>query len=232
MRFKPNYISFAMADVTYRDLVVNIKSITMTDNQSTNILLSDEIPIFLDAMVSQIYLPEKTCLLFEKAFELVLDPITGRYLVNNTLHTQLLDQNASITFKIGTLDPKADGLSITLPYASFDLEVSHPIVENSTRYFPIRKAENDSQNTLGRNFFQEAYLIVDYERQNFSVSQSVFDPGARQNLVAIPSINITNSTNLTQPKSSRHHRHSSLSSGLISGNADLLYRKSIVPPLA
>ena len=46
--------------------------------------------------------------------------------------------------------------------------------DNTTSYFPIRRAANESQFTLGRTLLQEAYLIVDYERHNFTVAQAAF----------------------------------------------------------
>ncbi|KAJ9656578.1 hypothetical protein H2201_008493 [Coniosporium apollinis] len=61
-----------------------------------------------------------------------------------------------------------------MPYGSFDLNASAPLFDTSTRYFPLKRAVNDSQYTLGRTFLQQAYVIVDYERSNFSVSQALF----------------------------------------------------------
>ena len=44
-----------------------------------------------------------------------------------------------------------------------------------------------------------SYLIADYERNNFSISQAVFQDGAQEKLIAIPSINGSTSTNTTGP---------------------------------
>jgi len=41
------------------------------------------------------------------------------------------------------------------------------------------------QYTLGRAFFQEAYLTVDYERRNFSVSQCSWDSSASEQVATI-----------------------------------------------
>ena len=62
----------------------------------------------------------------------------------------------------------------------------YPYYANATNYFPIRRAANESQYTLGRTLLQEAYLIVDYERANFTVAQAIFpDPLANANIVSI-----------------------------------------------
>lgn len=91
----------------------------------------------------------------------------------------------------------------------FDLEASYPIYPNATSYFPIRRAANDSQYTLGRAFLQEAYVVADYERSNFSIHQVVFDSQA-QNIVAI---HAPNSTLIdTSPKKDQF-----LSAGAIAG---------------
>ncbi|CAD6591030.1 MAG: hypothetical protein ASARMPREDX12_004894 [Alectoria sarmentosa] len=67
-----------------------------------------------------------------------------------------------------------------------------PLPQDTTRYyFPLRQAVNESQYTLGRAFLQEAYVIVDYERSNFSVSQCRFEDGISTDLVAIPSASET-----------------------------------------
>lgn len=62
------------------------------------------------------------------------------------------------------------------------LEAQPPLVKNTTNYFPLKRAANESQYVLGRTFFQEAYVIADFERNNFSVSQVRFETGARSSL--------------------------------------------------
>jgi len=55
----------------------------------------------------------------------------------------------------------------------------------------LQRAANDTQYTLGKTFLQEAYIITDYERRNFSVNQCIWDQGAQENLVPICSVNVT-----------------------------------------
>ncbi|KAG0648252.1 hypothetical protein D0Z07_5497, partial [Hyphodiscus hymeniophilus] len=76
-------------------------------------------------------------------------------------------------------------ISINLPYAAFDLQATYPIFPNATNYFPLRRAANQSQYTLGRTFLQEAYVIADYNRSTFSVSQSLFNENSTEKIIPI-----------------------------------------------
>lgn len=87
---------------------------------------------------------------------LQLDNATGRYLVNDTTHARLKELNPIITFKLGNQTYGGETLNIVLPYATFDLQVGYPIYPNATNYFPLRRAMNDTQYTIGRAFLQEA----------------------------------------------------------------------------
>ena len=72
------------------------------------------------------------------------------------MRAALMAQNASVTFTLGNRKSGGPTINITLPYASFDLVASFPVYPNSTRYFPLKQAANDSQYALGRTFLQEA----------------------------------------------------------------------------
>ena len=80
---------------------------------------------------------------------------------------------------------------------------------NPTRYFPLARATNSSQYTLGRTFFQEAYVTVDYERRIFRVSQCTWDPNAQQSIEAISSLSLPQVSTYSKP----HH----ISGGAIAG---------------
>src|ERR1019366_4883174 len=77
------------------------------------------------------------------------------------------------------------------------------VTKNSSRYFPLKRAANDSQTTLGRAFLQEAYLIVDYERSNFSLYQRNWDANSQPNIQTIYTINAA-ATLSNQSKKTRH----------------------------
>jgi len=149
-------MSFAFAPDISRDLTVGLQGISANLQGTNNELLPEGIFTFIDSTVPSIWLPLAACQQFEKVFGLTWDETTELYLVNDTLHTILMNNNASFTFSLGNSTKGGPILNITLPYASSDLSVSYPIVANTTRYFPIIRATNDIQYTLGRAFLQEA----------------------------------------------------------------------------
>ncbi|CAF9905691.1 hypothetical protein IMSHALPRED_003931 [Imshaugia aleurites] len=184
-RFVQNNVTFPFGPDTSRDLIVPIRSIT--SDAASSPLLSDVIYAYIDSLVPQIWLPLDVCEDFERAFGLTYNETAELYFVNDTLHDKLVSQNPNVTFTLG-LDSSAgnDTVDIVMHYGSFDLTADYPIVNNATRYFPLKRAQNDSQYTLGRAFLQDAYVIADYDRSNFSVSQAVFPNGSNaQQIIAI-----------------------------------------------
>ena len=158
-RFIPNDLTFDFSAQDIRDLSVSITSITHTQNtQTTPLLSSGPISAYLDSTIPWIYLPLSVCQAFESAFGLDYDDTSQSYLVNSTLHEKLQADNASVTFTLqNPANPSGGTVDITLPYAAFDLVASYPLTANgSQRYFPLARATNESQYTLGRTFFQEA----------------------------------------------------------------------------
>ncbi|KAL8869945.1 MAG: hypothetical protein Q9174_003895 [Haloplaca sp. 1 TL-2023] len=185
---EPDSLSVAFNEQDIRDLTVNVKAIftNSQDNTERTELLDEGFPAFIDSTIPYLYLPLESCLLFEKAFGITWNESVLAYLVNDSLRNTLLTQNPSIVF---TLSNSTSGSSRTidveLPYAAFDLIAEPPLVNNATRYFPLMRAANESQYTLGRTFLQEAYLIADYERRNFSVSPCSWKEGVRQDIMPI-----------------------------------------------
>lgn len=141
------------------------------------------------------WLPEAWCDLFEDVFGLRYVEETGRYLVDDEQHMKLQTLDPRLTFALGASTKGGTITRFEFPYAAFDLEGQYPMFPNATRYFPIRRAANDSQYTIGRVFLQETYLTVDSERGIFNISQAKFsNPMPSSDLVAILSIDATNST--------------------------------------
>lgn len=158
-RFTPNDLSFSFASNPVRDLVVGIQSITSTNqNGTSSSLLPSGIMAYIDSTVPEIWLPIEACLAFEKAFQLAYDKTSSLYLVDDDLHDSLIAQNANVSFTLGHTNTGGETINITLPYRSFDLQVTPPVagVQSNSRYFPLQRAANDTQYTLGRTFLQEA----------------------------------------------------------------------------
>ncbi|KAF2027551.1 acid protease [Setomelanomma holmii] len=192
-RFKPNSneFSFTFSTDPSKLLTVGVDSILATNSLKGTFSLSSGAHFsVIDSTVPHLWLPTAICSQFEDAFGLTYDPHTDLYLVNDTVHQQLVSKNPTLTFKLvnSLQDTSTNYTNIQLPYAAFDLQASYPYYTNATNYFPIRRAANDSQYVLGRTLLQESYLIVDYERANFTVSQAVFpDPLPAANVVTIMS---------------------------------------------
>lgn len=155
------------AAVIVEDIVgQNVFSGTVSLNHNTSFAA------LIDSTVSQLWLPQSICDLFAGAFGLEFDANTGLYLVNSTTHNKLISMKPTVTFTIGSDRGNDSAItSIVMPYAAFELQASLPIYNTSTQYFPIRVAANESQQVLGRAFLQEAYLVVDWQRQNFTIGQ-------------------------------------------------------------
>jgi hypothetical protein len=152
-RFTPNNVTFGFGADTSKSLLVGIQSIVTSNGDD---LLPSGIIVVIDSTVPDMWVPHESCQKFEHAFGLVQDSSSGLYLVNDTWHDALIARNVSMTF---TLGPKVDGgetVEISIPYASVDLNMSFPETNLSSRYFPLRCAENDTQYTLGRFFLQES----------------------------------------------------------------------------
>lgn len=144
-----------MADDVTRDLVVALQSVTYSGADESQ-LLTSSIHIYIDPTDPNIWLPDAAVDAFESAFDLTLDDSTGLYLVNESHHDQLLASNAEVSFRLSDVLEGGSTVTITLPYQAFDLKAEYPLVENISYYFPLRRAMNESQYTLGRTFLQEA----------------------------------------------------------------------------
>jgi hypothetical protein len=151
-RFVPNGLSFPFGADISQDLIVGLRSVM----SGTNSLLPNSVIMFIDSTVPHIWLPLEACRKFESVFGIIWDNSTDLYLVNNTLHDSLVANNANITFTLGKISGDGEAVDIILPYKAFDLTVKLPSKNVTSRYFPIRRAHNDTQFTLGRTFLQEA----------------------------------------------------------------------------
>ncbi|KAK3639111.1 hypothetical protein LTR56_012660 [Elasticomyces elasticus] len=140
----------------------------------------------IDSTVSHLWLPQAVCDSFANAFGLKYDNDTQLYLyANSSVHSQLLSMNPTVTFTIGPNDTtSSDTTNVVLPYSALNLNASIPYYNSSTPYLPIKVAQNESQYVLGRALLQEAYIFVDWERQNLTIAQAVHQ-NATTNIVPV-----------------------------------------------
>ena len=148
--------------------------------------------VVLNTAVPDIWLPEATCDAFEAAFNLQYNLTTDRYSLNQTAYAAIGVSNPSVTFLLST-GPTAKAVNITMSWRSFDLvDKSIDTTPDGSRYFAIRRGQNTTQYTLGRAFFQDAYVIADWERSKFQVHQAIYpDLNTQSALQLIPPANTT-----------------------------------------
>ncbi|TVY48337.1 Candidapepsin [Lachnellula occidentalis] len=196
-RFSSQNITLPFYDDVSRRFLVQISAIKyiptgLSTITTTTTLASDPISLYIASTVPYIYLPSAICAKFESAFGLNWNDTTEIYTLNNTMHKSLQNMNPNITFTLSTND--GQNLDIILPYKAFDLNASFPVIPDGTiNYFPLKRAVNDTQYTLGRTFLQEAYLIADYDRSEFTIAPCVWPSTFKSDIKSIlpPSANTT-----------------------------------------
>ena len=174
----------------YRPFLLGVESIT----SGSDALLSTPIIAALDSFTSQIWLPISVCRAFESAFSLVWNDTYSLYLLDATQHSALLNRNPSITFTLSAGEATSTArFNITLPYAAFDLQTSaYSTANESSYYFPLKQAANESQYVLGRAFMQEVYMLADYDRGRVTLFPGLYpESSVEENIMAICHPNAT-----------------------------------------
>ncbi|CAF9910717.1 MAG: hypothetical protein ALECFALPRED_006806 [Alectoria fallacina] len=213
-RFEPHDITFDLDPNQNPVVALNEITVTAQPLPSSNVSIewpsnslillgSDEANLFtIDSSTPYLWLPEAVCLKFAKAFGLTYDNAVQLYTFGSDPGQRevLLDWNMTFQFAVVDFLGSSNSVSLSLPYKAFDLQLSYPYPGLNatpsslpTNYFPLRKAANNTQYTIGRTFLQETYLKVDYERNNFSIFQATFSPTA---------LTDTNLISITRPKNS------------------------------
>jgi hypothetical protein len=212
--FEPNNVTFPFDANDSRKPSVSIQSIVTQNGESIPVGMLPDGPVYslIDFAEPQMWLPVSTCNVFARVFNLTYDNNTDLYLVDTDTRSRLLDQNPSITFGLGKTANPGERVNVVLPYSAFDQQVSYPVYANATNYFPIRRAYNDTQYTIGRTFFQEAYFRIDYDRGNFSVHQALFPATDKQDIVHVSSPDL-----LDASLQSEGHQNKMLNKATIAG---------------
>lgn len=197
-----------------RKLIVGVQSITASLRGGSITVLNPGVLAVLDTTVPELWLPFNVCDQIASVLNLTYHEESGRYTLTDVAHNALQSLEGSLRFRLGTDIHSNPAITIEIPYKAFDLQASWPIFNSTTRYFPLRRTANRTEYTLGRVFLQEAYLVVDWERDVLELSQAVFsDP--------VPEPNITT----IQPKPSEtsapaaQHGSTGLTTGAVAGIA-------------
>mgnify|MGYP004504930213 CR=1 FL=1 len=169
----------------------------------------------IDPAVPELWLPPSVCDEIATTFGLTYHNASDRYVLTTPAHTALEQLNPSMKFYLGTSVAGGSTISIEIPYKAFDLEASYPIFADPTKYFPLRRAVNESQYALGRAFMQHVYIVVDWERETFNLSQALFSaPMPETNIITIPP-KLSRTKNGSKPSTGTH----TLSIGAVAGIA-------------
>ncbi|KAH7076823.1 aspartic peptidase domain-containing protein [Paraphoma chrysanthemicola] len=201
------------------DIIVGVQKMTSTfANGTSTTLLSNGIIATIDTNVQDIWLPASVCDTIASTLGLTYFEAAQRYVVTDTTRNALQTTPPTLVFTIGTSATGGDTITIEIPYAAFDLQARYPIFGTQSNYFPLRRAANDSQYTLGRVFMQEIYLSVDWEHDVFNISQAVFtSPPPKSELVTIEPKNKTG--NLVPRPGQSNSSSKKLAPGAIAGIA-------------
>ncbi|KAL9000651.1 MAG: hypothetical protein Q9169_000687 [Polycauliona sp. 2 TL-2023] len=211
-KFTKDTVNFGINQDDSLALKAKLQSISASNTLTGDVqLMSDDITVKIDSDLPYLYLPNAACKNFERAFGLRWDASKELYLVSDSNHAELRTSNPSISFSFG--QSKTEVVDITLPYQAFDLQVTQPIAENGTNYFPLRCSSDPIKYILGRAFLQETYLLVDYELSNFALSQALFNN--QSDIVSIDHTTVQQAS-VPDPESSQP---SGLSHGAIAGIA-------------
>jgi hypothetical protein len=186
-------------------LAVNITAITLrpspdekANSDMSTILTYNEsgMTVNIDPVTAQMWLPIQICKAFEKALGLEWNDTRQLYLVNASRHDWLVRMNHSVTFSLGSSRSNGAIKNFTLPYSAFDLNVTYPLVERGSYYFPLKRASDEGPFILGRTFLQDTHISVDYDSGYFNISQT--NPEINKaNLVPILPLN-TKDTHTTE----------------------------------
>ncbi|KAF2084633.1 hypothetical protein K490DRAFT_68566 [Saccharata proteae CBS 121410] len=192
-------LRFDMSSIIGQELTVDVQQIYTIDSATPDTeptyLGNNSFSAWIEPGLPYLWLPLSTCLAFESAFNLTWDTSANLYLVSESLHTTLIARNPSISFNLGPNSTDSNDASLTLPYSAFDLNITAPLVQNASRYFPLKRAaDNATQNALGRAFLQHAHILVDHDRRSFNLSQAIYDPSVPRDLVNVTAPTTANST--------------------------------------
>lgn len=192
-RYTPNDKTFRLD--ANQDPVANLQQLTVSATGNppwgpgSETLVLQPVSVRIDSTTPFLWLPEEACRQFEKALGLTWNTTTSLYLMNDpNLYDDLTRLNMTFTFTLSDAPGSSSSVvEIKVPYSSLDLDISWPYLNTTDRikYFPLKRSLVPTEYTLGRAFLQEAYLVVDYSRGNFSVHQALFPPNNDQ-VEAIP----------------------------------------------
>ncbi|KAI1076822.1 acid protease [Whalleya microplaca] len=201
-RFEPHDTKFSLNSTT-RQPEVLVRAITAsvsdvekapTSWPSTSMplwLYNESTTAVLDSSTPYLWLPSAICDQFATSLNLTWNETFGLYLFpdNDNLDRFKSSPDLSFTFSLSSADNRDDfgqplevpGVTnITISANAFVQSLRYPfmnIIEYgapAVPYFPLKRVDDGDPVIIGRTFFQETYLIMNYETSTFSVHKAKF----------------------------------------------------------
>lgn len=199
-RYVPNSVWFTLTNGNIPSLALmsmQVSSSSPSTNWSSNplqLFSNDQAATFtIDSSTPFLWLPEPVCENIAKALSLTWDPDLELYLPVSGSPQDLINMGLNFTFNFAKSVSSSETLSLHVSYDAFNLQLSYPYPGLSSNYsteklsyFPLRRANNTLQYTIGRAFLQETYLIVEYESNSFALAQALFPDDGQTEIAKIP----------------------------------------------
>ncbi|KAI0111331.1 acid protease [Daldinia grandis] len=186
-------------EVLIRAITASVSDVSQapTPWPATSIPLSsynESVTAVLDSSTPYLWLPSNICDRFAANLNLTWNETYGVYVFSNSEDTDSLERfrsspDLSFTFTLSSAE-NHDNLgqpldvpgvvNITVSANAFIQTLRYPFMNiiNYTAaavpYFPLKRTEANGPIIIGRSFFQEAYLITNYETSSFSVHKAKF----------------------------------------------------------
>ncbi|OTB20038.1 hypothetical protein K445DRAFT_8043 [Daldinia sp. EC12] len=164
---------------------------------ATSVSLSsfnESVTAVLDSSTPYLWLPSTICDRFAANLNLIWNDTYGLYVFSNNEETDNLERfrsspDLSFTFTLSSAENHDNFgqpldvpgvVNITISANAFIQTLRYPFMNiiNYTAaavpYFPLKRTEENGPVVIGRSFFQEAYLITNYETSSFSVHKARF----------------------------------------------------------
>lgn len=152
---------------------------------------NESVTAVLDSSTPYLWLPPTICDRFAANLNLTWNETFGLYLFsdNDNLDRYRSAPDLSFTFTLSSEDNRDDFgrplevtgvVNITISAKAFLQSLRYPfmnIIEYgapAVPYFPLKRTDASSRIIIGRTFFQEAYLITNYETSTFSIHKAKF----------------------------------------------------------
>ncbi|KAI2620112.1 acid protease [Hypoxylon sp. NC1633] len=201
-RFEPHDTKFNL-NATSRQPEVLVRAITASVSDASKAPASwsgsssslssfnESVTALLDSSTPYLWLPSAICDRFAASFNLTWNETFGLYLFSDidNLDRYRSLPDLSFTFTLSSADNHDNFgqplnvpgvVNITISANAFIQSLRYPFMNlieftaPAVPYFPLKRIGDGSRIIIGRSFFQEAYLITNYETSAFSVHQAKF----------------------------------------------------------